>query len=177
MAKRLNADAIVNKVISVDAIDAHPQNYNQHPEEQISQLATSHVSFGQYRSVVVWARPGGRYVQVAGHGYLQAAKGEGLTHVRADVLPIDTPDETIKAIMVADNLHAQNSTPDDEMLAHILQEQVNAGYDLASLGTDEETLRQMLDALGDEYMGSGDGEGDEDEVPENVETRCNLGDI
>lgn len=155
MSKRLNADKIVNKVIPVDLIDAHKDNYNQHPEEQISQLAASHAEFGQYRSVVVVARPGGRYVQVAGHGYLQAAKGEGLTQVRADVLPEDTPAETIKAIMIADNEHAKNSSADDELLAQLLQEQANAGFDLAALGTDEEALRQMLDALtpasGDEW--------------------------
>lgn len=177
MAKRLNSDKIVNTVIPVDLIDAHKDNYNQHPEEQISQLAASHAEFGQYRSVVVVARPGGRYVQVAGHGYLQAAKGEGLTQVRADVLPEDTPSETIKAIMIADNEHAKNSSADDELLAQLLQEQANAGFDLASLGTDEEALRQMLEALGDGYLGGGDGEEDADEIPEEVETRCKLGDV
>ena len=138
MARRLDAEAITNKIISVDLIDGHPDNYNQHPDEQISQLAASHESFGQYRSVVVWARPGGRYVQVAGHGYLQAAKGEGQSLVRADVLPENTSAETIKAIMVADNLHAQNSSPDDEILVRLLQEQQDAGFDLHPL---EQTMK------------------------------------
>lgn len=181
MTKRLNADAIVNMTLPVDAIEPHPQNYNQHPDEQISQLAASQVEFGQYRSVVVWQRPGGKYVQVAGHGYLEAAKGEGLTQVRCDVLPDDTPAETIKAIMVADNLHAQNSSPDDEMLAELLQEQVNAGFDLASLGTDDEALRQMLEALGDGYAGGGgeseDGGDDFDTTPEEGPTRTQVGEI
>ena len=179
MSKRLNAEAIINKVVSVDLIDPHPDNYNQHPDEQISQLASSHAEFGQYRSVVLWQRPGGRYVQVAGHGYLQAAKGEGTTEVRADVLPEETDPVTVKALMIADNEHAKHSVTDDEMLAHLLQEQMDAGYDLAAMGSDEESLRQMLEALGDGYMGTG-GDEDEDDFeaePDEEQTRVRLGDI
>lgn len=149
---RLDASRIVNQTVNVDLIDNHPDNYNQHPDAQLAQLASSHQHFGQYRSVVLWQRPNGRYIQVAGHGYLRAAKSEGLAQVRADVLPEETSPETIKAIMIADNEHAKHSEPDEEVLARLLQEQQNAGYDLATLGSDEETLRQMLDNLTEPYF-------------------------
>lgn len=141
---RLDASRIVNQTVNVDLIDAHPDNYNQHPDAQLTQLASSHQQFGQYRSVVLWQRPNGRYIQVAGHGYLHAAKSEGLPQVRADVLPEETAPETIKAIMIADNEHAKHSEPDEEVLARLLQEQVNAGYDLVSVGSDEDALHDML---------------------------------
>src|SRR5882672_8607510 len=162
-SQKVDTTQIVTRMISIEAITDHPDNYNQHPDAQIAQLAASHQELGQYRAIVVWERPGGRYVRVAGHGYSESAKREGATELRCEVLPIDTPPETVKAIMIADNLHAQNSSPDDELLAHLLEEQHNAGFSLEALGTDDETLRQMLQALGDEYLGGDNGEEDEDE--------------
>src|SRR5215469_15052547 len=130
----------------------HPRNYRSHPDTQLSYLQSSHQRFGQYRSVVLWSRPGGKYVTVAGHGIIEAMKQRGVTQIRADVLPQHTPQTEIDAILVADNNIAQHASDDEEMLASLLQEQQNAGFDLAALGSDEETLRQMLAGLGDGYI-------------------------
>ena len=86
------------------------------------------------------------------------AEREGATEVRADVFDISLDAMTAKQIMLADNLHAQNSEIDTESLVTLLQEQQDLGYDLASLGTDEESLRQMLENLGDELLGSSNGD-------------------
>src|SRR6266567_6621579 len=136
-------DEIINKIVPIDSIMAHPRNYRFHPDEQLSDLGVSLKRFSQYRSVVLWERPNGKYMQVAGHGVLEAMKREGVTDVRADILAITTPQSTIDAIMVSDNNIALKASDDDEMLAHLLQEQQDAGFDLASLGSDDETLRQM----------------------------------
>jgi len=51
---------------------------------------------------------------------------------------------------------------------------------LEALGTDDETLRQMLQALGDEYLGGDNGEEDEDEFegePDEEQTRVQVGDV
>jgi 16S rRNA G966 N2-methylase RsmD len=169
---------IINAVIPIEKIKPHPQNYNQHPDSQIAQLEASYEEFGQFNSIIVWQRPGGEYIQVAREGFLTGAKNKGATAIRADILPEDTDPMVIKRIMLADNLHAQNSIADDEALARLLQEQRDAGYALSSLGSDDETLRQMLEAMGDGYE-TGDEERDEteDELPEEVETRCKPGDI
>lgn len=143
---------IINAIVPIDKIKAHPQNYNQHPEEQLQQLTKSLESLGQFRSVVIWQQPDGTYVQLAGHGVVEAMKREGATEVRADILPPSLDAMTAKQVMLADNLHAQNSLPDDTALARLLEEQQNAGYDLAALGADEEALRQMLASLGDEVL-------------------------
>jgi hypothetical protein len=55
--------------------------------------------------------------------------------------------------MIADNQTAQLAEPDDEILAALLQEQADAGYDLLSVGSDEETLRQMLEVMADRELG------------------------
>lgn len=180
MGKRLDSSRIVTKLIPIDAIKDHPDNYNQHPDEQITQLAASHEEFGQYRSILVWERPNGEYIRVVGHGYSKGAKQADETMLRVEVLPVDTPPDVVKAIMIADNLHAQNSSPDDEALARLLQEQSDAGFDLASLGTDDETLRQMLEALGDEYAGGDSYNKDEDDFDEEVDEeqiRVQVGDV
>lgn len=179
IGKRLDSSRIVTKFIPIEAIEDHPQNYNEHPESQIAQLAKSHDEFGQYRSIVVWERPGGKYIRVLGHGYSEGARQDGETVLRCEVLPIDTDPETVKGIMVADNLHAKNSEPNEEMLAGLLQEQQDAGYDLISLGSNDESLRQLLEGLGDEYLGneSDDEEDDFDEKSDEEQTRVKLGDV
>ena len=169
---------IENRTVSIDLLKAHPRNYRVHPEEQISNLCASYRRFGQFRSVV--AVPDGQgYLMVAGHGFVEAMKREGATDVRVEVLPVNTPASTIEAIMVADNLHAQSAQDDEHALAALLQSQVDAGFSLESMGTDEDSLQQLLESLGDaldddEYS---EGDGSEDDVPENVETRCKLGDL
>jgi hypothetical protein len=180
VGRRLDASKIVTKMIPIDAIEDHPENYNGHPAQQLMQLSESHAEFGQYRTILVWERPGGKYIRVLGHGYSKGAEQKGETVLRCEVLPQDTDPVTVKAIMTADNLHAQNSEPNDEGLSALLQEQQDAGFDLASLGTDDEYLRQLLEGLGDEYLGEGGNEGEEDdfdEEPDEEQTRVKLGDV
>lgn len=167
-----------NRIVSLDKLTPHPRNYRQHPDGQVSKLVASLARFGQGRSIVVQDGPQG-YLIVAGHGIVEAAKKLKYTELRADILPADWSPAQIEGYLVADNLHSQDAQDDETMLAAILQEQQDAGFDLASLGTDDETLRQMLEALGDEFVGSGEQERDEaeDELPEEVETRAKVGDI
>src|SRR2546427_5257304 len=142
---------IENRTVSIDLLKAHPRNYRVHPEEQISNLCASYRRFGQFRSVV--AVPDGQgYLMVAGHGFVEAMRREGATEVRVEVLPVNTPASTIEAIMVADNLHAQSAQDDEHALAALLQSQVDAGFSLESMGTDEESLRQLLKALAMHWM-------------------------
>jgi len=171
---------IVNSVIPIEAIKPHPRNYREHPDPQIKKLKASHERFSQYRSVVVWQRPGGQYIQVAGHGIVQAMRERGVTRVRADILPESTLQEDIDGILAADNLLSNEAVDDESILVQLLQGQQDAGYDLATLGTDDEALRQMLEALGDEPAGYGGGGDEEDEFEQEVDeeqTRVQVGDV
>jgi ParB-like chromosome segregation protein Spo0J len=139
--------------IPIDLIDPHPDNPRMHPDEQLAGLEASFKELGQFRSFVVWKRPNGRYTQVTSHGITEAMKREGATVVRVEAFSEQTDPLKIKRVMLADNLHAQKSQDNEEILASLLTEQQNAGFDLASLGSDDETLRQMLAGLGDAYLG------------------------
>jgi hypothetical protein len=168
-----------NRVIPLAKLKPHPRNYRSHPESQIAKLVASLSRFGQGRSIVVQDGPES-YLIVAGHGIVEAARKLQYAELRADVLPADWTPAQIEGYLVADNLHSQEAEDDQEILAALLQEQADAGYDLASLGTDDEALRQMLETLGDEYVGSGEQEdGEEDEVPEieQTQTRVKPGDV
>lgn len=168
---------IENRILEIESLIPHTRNYRQHPDTQLSQLGASHERFGQFRSVVVVERAQG-YTIVAGHGIVEAMKRNGVKQVRADVLPRETSEADIEAILIADNLLPQGASDDNAILVELLQEQVNAGFDLEALGSDEETLRQMVEALGDEYVGAGEtGDLSDETLPENVPTRSRLGDI
>lgn len=142
-----------NRIVSLDKLTAHPRNYRRHPEAQISKLVSSLVRFGQGRSIVCQDGPQG-YLIVAGHGIVEAAKKLQYTELRADILPADWTSEQVDGYLIADNMHGQDANDDQELLVQLLQEQQDVGVDLASLGTDDETLRQMLASLDEDIRES-----------------------
>jgi ParB-like chromosome segregation protein Spo0J len=148
-----------NRVVPIDKLTAHPRNYKKHPEAQIQRLITSLGRFGQGRSIVCQDGPEG-YLIVAGHGIVEAAKKLRYTELRADILPAAWDADAVEGYLIADNMHSQGGEDDMVVLSQLLQEQQDAGFDLASLGTDEESLRQMLESLGDSYLGNGSDEED-----------------
>jgi hypothetical protein len=169
-----------HKVISTSLLDGHKRNYRSHPPEQIQKLKSSLERFQQVRSIVVAPAQDGRYTILAGHGIVEAAREVGINEINCDIVPAEWDQVTRDAYLVADNLHSQDAVDDDELLAQLLQAQADAGYDLAALGTDEEALRQMLEALGDGYLSGGSGDEDEDdfdEEPDEEQTRVKIGDV
>lgn len=137
--------AVVNRVVTLDQIAPHPDNYNKHPKKQISDLRASLRKFGQVRSVVVQAPvDSGRYLCVAGHGLTEAAAAEGLTELRADVLPADWPPHKVRAYLVADNNHAKRSEVDEAQLAAMVGDIVAADAEyMAAMAFDEKDLAGM----------------------------------
>lgn len=162
-----------NILIPITSLFAHEKNYRQHPPEQITMLKASLERWGQVRSLVVTPNNDGTYTIVAGHGVVLAAQElvnahtsyyERFGKLRADIIPQSWNRLQIEGYIAADNQLSLHATDDDQLLAQLLQEQSDAGFDLASLGTDEETLRQMLEALSDEVIG-GDLDNEESHIP------------
>jgi ParB-like chromosome segregation protein Spo0J len=149
---------IRNAIVPIARLHPHPRNYNQHSAEQVQRIAMSLRRFGQPRSLVVWERDDGDYWIIAGHGVVLGAQSESWTEIRADILPRNYPEADALAFLVADNEIARLSEPDETALAELLQEQVNAGYDLESLGSSQEELDALLARLADEAL-DGDGGG------------------
>ena len=177
------------RVVPLEWIVANPKNYNGHPPEQIASLKASLERFRQVRPYVVKQIDERQFMLAAGEGTVTAArelvqanpgKNADLAQARIVVVPSHWTDGDVRAYMIADNETAKKAEPDDTLLAELLQEQQNAGYDLAALGSDEESLRQMLEALGDGYLdGSeqGDDEDEFDDVLDEEQTRVKPGDV
>jgi DNA modification methylase len=147
---------IVNQLVPIAALHPHPRNYRQHPDAQLEQLGISLARFSQYRSIVVQAQPDGTYLLVAGHGLAEAAKRNGITRLRADVLPADLDADTIEGILIADNLTTLLAEDDTVLLAELLQEQRDAGYDLESMGFSNAALDALLADLANERLSEHD---------------------
>lgn len=136
-----------NRVLLLSSIVAHEKNYRKHPEEQIEQLVESLKRFGQARSVVVQTRPNEMYRLVAGHGIVEAARRLHYDSLRADILPQDWDDPTIRAYLIADNQHSLNAVDDKVLLAELLREQQDFSYDFAALGIDEGEYLNLVSFL------------------------------
>lgn len=158
LSARAYTSRMVERLIPLSAIRPHPRNPNQHPESQVAQLADSHADLGQFEPIIVVEQPDG-YLQVKGHGYVEGVRQAGDIAVKSWVLPPDTPEPVVLAIMLASNLHARNSYDDEALLAELLQELQDEGVRLSALGSSEEALDDLfakltppdLDELAEQY--------------------------
>lgn len=165
-------DVKENRLVPLVMLYPHKRNYRSHPPEQIRKLKASLERFGQVRSIVCQQNEDSTYTIVAGHGVFEAAKALKYDKLRADILPSWWSSEQIAGYLVADNNLNADAVDDTSLLAALLEEQKDAGYDLASLGADEEVLAQMLQELGDIDIDEHEELGEPDDtIPEHVETR------
>jgi len=149
-------DQVINQVVPVAQCRGHPRNYNLHDDGQIGRLQGSLRTFGQVRSIVVQDTGEGGFLIIAGAGVVEAAQRNGLTDLRADVIPATWDEATILAYLAADNELARLGSPDDAQLALLVADVQESDGELAALaaGTDErlDELLEML-ALEDELGG------------------------
>lgn len=138
---------VQHAVVALDALTPHPRNYRRHPEQQVARLGASLARFGQVRSIVVQEGADGRYLLVAGHGLAEAARANGYTELRADVIPATWTATQVEAYLIADNETTRGADDDLTQLAAMLEEQRAAGEHLESLGYSDEELAALLDDL------------------------------
>lgn len=140
----------------------HPKNPNQHPDDQIDRLAKVLPYQGIRKAAVISRRSG---LITAGHGRILAAERAGLESYPVDYQEYDS-DEQEYADLTADNAIASWSELD---LAGINSHVPDLGpdFDLDMLGIKDFVL---------EPAEKFEAQCDEDEVPEQVDTRCKLGD-
>ncbi len=178
-------DTVEHRTVSIYDLIPHERNYNKHPQEQIERVKASLRRFSQVDDAIVKALPDGRYKIVAHEcvttsalQLLEAGECLHLAQWNVTIVPDHWTELDVEGYMAASNETARLSNPDQEELATLLQEQKDAGYLLESLGSSDESLRQMLEALSDEYIGgSEERDEEEDELPEEVETRARIGDV
>jgi DNA modification methylase len=175
--------------VNIAGLTPHPRNYNAHDDAQIGDLRASLRKFGQVRSIVVQATPSprkgegrgeGRYLIVAGHGLVAAARLEGYTTLRADVIPAKWNATRVLAYLAADNELAKHGTPDQAQLAAIVAELAAANEtELARLAAGNAArLKELLAANALATTPQGDAEPQIDRAAElNEKWKVKPGDL
>jgi len=132
-----------DKLVSIGELKPNPRNPNQHPEKQITILATLIAADGFRNAVVVSNQSG---FIVSGHGRLLAAKKIGMPVVPVDYQDYDSP-ERETAILISDNIVSELSEFNSPMAGQLLSELKAADYDLTLTAFDEEEIKRILDSI------------------------------
>ena len=143
--------------VDIDSIKPSERNAKLHPEQQIEQIKKSITDYGMRDPIGVWH---GEIVE--GHGRLMACKELGYKEIPIIRLD-DLTDEQRREYMLVHNKTTMNSDFDFDILNAELEDlpDFDAEFYEFELEIDDEEPQQIV----------------EDEVPEEVETRCKVGDI
>lgn len=161
------ADQLRGLAIPVKDLTLDPANARKHSERNLQAITQSLKRFGQRQPIVVQKQ--GMIVR-AGNGRVMAAKELGWEHVAAVV--VDEANIDAVAYAIADNRTAELAEWDDTALAAVLDELRNADM-LDDVGYSSKELDRLLDDIAKDQLPS---EG-EDDIPEDVEAVCKLGDL
>jgi site-specific DNA-methyltransferase (adenine-specific) len=144
--------------LKIDDLSLDPNNARRHDDKNIKAIADSLSQFGQRKPIVVW-----RKTVVAGNGTLVAARSLGWKDIEVALVPDDWSADKVKAFALADNRSAELAVWDEQVLAAQLLELQAAEFDIELLG---------FELPADELS-----EVTEDEIPEKVEPKSQLGDV
>lgn len=143
--------------VPIESISPYEKNSKLHPQSQIEQIKKSITDYGMCDPIGVWH---GEIVE--GHGRLAACKELGYKEVPIIRLD-DLTDEQRREYMLVHNKTTMNSDFDFDILNAELEDlpDFDAEFYEFELEIDDEEPQQIV----------------EDDVPEEAETRCKVGDI
>jgi ParB-like chromosome segregation protein Spo0J len=108
----LSAGAPRIEWVAIETVHPNPKNARTHSRNQRRRIAASIRKFGFINPVIVDENR----IVLAGHGRLEAARQEGLTHIPIICLDYLTPAEK-RTYLIADNRIAEQAGWDRQMLA------------------------------------------------------------
>jgi hypothetical protein len=126
--------------VKLTELRPHPENYRDHPPDQIEHLTASLEEHGFYRNIVI-ARDG---TILAGHGIAKAAELRGDTTVPARRLDIDPDSPQALRILTGDNELGRLAEVDDRQLTELLKRVQESDAGLLGTGVDEMMLANLL---------------------------------
>ena len=142
--------------VPIDSVEPYAKNAKLHPAEQIEQIKKSITDYGFRDPVGIWK---GEIVE--GHGRVIAAKELGLTEVPVIRLD-DMTDEQRREYALVHNQTTMNSGFDFAILDGELEGLPD--FDVEFYGFEMPQIEEETEVV-------------EDDVPEDVETWCKLGDL
>lgn len=151
--------------VPLSSLIQDPSNARKHSQKNLDAIKGSLAKFGLQKPLVISKDN----IVLAGNGTLHAAKElgwESIGIIRSKL----TGSEAI-AYAIADNRTGELAEWNDDVLSKTLQGLKGENFDLDAIGFSNEDLAKWI--IEPEVIpGCG-----EDEVPENVDTRCKLGDL
>lgn len=105
------------RLIEIDKLKPHPQNYQTHPEDQLAHIMKSMDEHGFYRNVVA-AKD---LTILAGHGITEAAHKRGYKKVPVIVLDIERDSVQALKLLAGDNQIGKLAEVDDRALSNMLK--------------------------------------------------------
>ncbi len=151
--------------LAIASLVLDPSNARKHATKNLEAIKGSLAKFGQQKPIVV----GKGNVVIAGNGTLEAARALGWTEIDVVHTKLEGPEAI--AFAIADNRTGELAEWDGGILSETLKSLQAMDFDLGSIGFDDKDLAKMIATPVVE------GLTDPDEVPENVETRCKVGDL
>lgn len=151
------------EVLSLSKLKKSKYQRNKHPEDQIERLAIIMREHGVRHPIHISKLSG----QVCfGHGRWEAAKKNGWTEFPVVYQQFNNEDEEYACVQ------------SDNAIAHWAELDLSAiNTDLANLGPDFDIDLLGIENFVLEPAEKFEAQADEDEVPEQVDTRCKLGDV
>jgi ParB-like chromosome segregation protein Spo0J len=135
----------------------------------VSKVATSLKTFGWQQPIVVDRE----MVVIAGHTRLLAARSLGLEQVPVVVAADLTPAQ-VKAYRLADNRTGEEASWDADLLKAELGDLETQGFDLRTVGFDEDELRRIATGLSRQFGGDPNAAPDVPDVPTSQRGDCWL---
>ena len=125
--------------IAIEDLLPYKNNSRKHSNEQIVKLVQSIKEFGFTNPVMISLKN----EVIAGHGRIEAAKRVGMKMVPC--IRLEHLDEAQRrALIIADNQHAQLATWDYDILAHEIDELNSMKYDISVIGFTNEELSELI---------------------------------
>ncbi|MBC8239483.1 MAG: ParB N-terminal domain-containing protein, partial [Alphaproteobacteria bacterium] len=132
----------------LDRLIPYARNARMHADDQVAQIAGSIAEFGFVNPILV----GEDDVIIAGHGRLLAARKLGMAEV--PVIRLGHLSEIQRrALVIADNRIAENSSWDEDMLRLELEELRAEDFDLDITGFDLDEIDRLLQGSDSETAG------------------------
>lgn len=151
----------------VESVTPYVKNNKKHPTKQVDKIASSIAEFGWDQPIVV----DGDGVIIKGHGRREAALRLNIKRIPV-VVRTDLSPAQMKAARIADNRSAE-SEYDTQALGLEMQDLKALEFDLGLTGFDPDEIEALLNP----EVEPEEGNGDPDDVPTDVETRCKPGDL
>lgn len=126
------------KTVDIGKLKPFGGNPKKHPKNQIELLRKSLRTYGQTKSVIVDAK----YMILAGHGLVEAAKKNGMTEIRVGIVPF-TGKEAL-AYVLADNKIAELAEWDFTKLADVFEEIDDGSIDLELTGFGMDEIEDIM---------------------------------